>query len=166
MFSFYHFPLFLCIAHLRSCHISPCYSLELCIQLGSIFPFPPCLSLLFFSQIFVRPPQTTTLPSCISFSLGWFWSLPPVHCSKLLFIVLRAVYLSDLILWIYSSPQLYNHKGFDLDHLKGLLVFFTFFNLSLNFAIKSSWSEPQWAPGLIFADFCGCAWWWKYSLML
>ena len=32
------------------------------------------------------------------------------------------------------------------------LVFSTFFNLSLNLAIRSSWSEPQSAPGLIFAD--------------
>ena len=28
----------------------------------------------------------------------------------------------------------------------------TFFNLSLNLAIRSSWSEPQSAPGLVFAD--------------
>ena len=32
------------------------------------------------------------------------------------------------------------------------MVFPTFFNLSLNFAIRSSWSEPQSAPGLVFAD--------------
>ena len=32
------------------------------------------------------------------------------------------------------------------------MVFPTFFNLSLNFVIRSSWSEPQWAPGLVFAD--------------
>ena len=32
------------------------------------------------------------------------------------------------------------------------MVFPTFFNLSLNFAIRSSWSEPQSAPSLIFAD--------------
>ena len=35
--------------------ISPCYSLELCIQMGISFPFLLCLSLLFFSQL-VRPP--------------------------------------------------------------------------------------------------------------
>ena len=28
----------------------------------------------FFSQLFVRPPQTTILPFCISFSWGWFWA--------------------------------------------------------------------------------------------
>ena len=39
--------------------ISPYYSLELCIQMnGYIFPFLLFCSLLFFSQLFVRPPQT------------------------------------------------------------------------------------------------------------
>ena len=36
--------------------------------------------LLFFSQLFVRPPQTTILPFCISFPRGWFWSLLPTQC--------------------------------------------------------------------------------------
>ena len=34
------------------------------------------------------------------------------------------------------------------------MVFPTFFNFSLNLAIRSSWSEPQSAPGLVFVD-CG-----------
>ena len=33
-----------------------------------------------------------------------------------------------------------------------LVVVPTFFNLSLNLAIRSSWSEPQSAPGLVFVD--------------
>ena len=33
------------------------------------------------------------------------------------------------------------------------MVFPTFFNLSLNLAIRSSWSEPQSATGLVFADY-------------
>ena len=33
------------------------------------------------------------------------------------------------------------------------MVFPIFFNLSLNLAIRSSWSEPQSAPGLVFADY-------------
>ena len=37
--------------------------------------------------------------------------------------------------------------------MNGLVVFPTFFNLSLNFAVRSSWSEPQTAPGLIFTDY-------------
>ena len=32
------------------------------------------------------------------------------------------------------------------------MVFPTFFNFSLNLAIRSSWSEPPSAPGLVFAD--------------
>ena len=38
------------------------------------------------------------------------------------------------------------------DFSGGLVVFPTFFNFSLNLAIRSSWSEPQSAPGLVFAD--------------
>ena len=44
-------------------------------SVGYTFHFLLCLSLLFFPQLFVKPLQTTT-----SFSLGWFWSLPPVQC--------------------------------------------------------------------------------------
>ena len=32
------------------------------------------------------------------------------------------------------------------------MVFPTFFNLSLNLGIRSSWSEPQSGPGLVFTD--------------
>ena len=42
---------------------------------GYIFPFLLCLLLLFFSQLLVRPPQTTILPFCISFPWGWSWAL-------------------------------------------------------------------------------------------
>ena len=41
-------------------------------------PFLLCFLLLFFSQLFVRPPQTTILPFCISFPWGWSWSLSSV----------------------------------------------------------------------------------------
>ena len=37
--------------------------------------------------------------------------------------------------------------------MNGLVVFPTFFNLSLNLAIRSSWSEPQSTPSLVFADY-------------
>ena len=33
------------------------------------------------------------------------------------------------------------------------MVFPTFFNLSLNLALRSSWSEPQLAPSLVFAEY-------------
>ena len=58
--------------------ISPCYSLEFWIQMLIIFPFLLCFSFLFFSQLFVRPPQTAILLFCICFSWGWPRSLSPV----------------------------------------------------------------------------------------
>ena len=54
---------------------------------GYIFPFLLCLSLLFFSHLFVSPPQTTILPFSISFSWRWSWSLPPVQCHEPLSII-------------------------------------------------------------------------------
>ena len=51
-----------------------------------------CLSLLFFPQLFVKLPQTTTLPSSISFSLELFGSLPPIQCYEPPSIVLQALY--------------------------------------------------------------------------
>ena len=59
--------------------------------------FSPCFSLLFFSQLFIRPPQTTILLFCISFSAGWFWSLSPVKCHEPPSIVHQALCLSDAI---------------------------------------------------------------------
>ena len=37
-------------------------------------------------------------------------------------------------------------------YLNGLVVFPTFYNLSLNFSIRSLLSEPQSAPSLVFTD--------------
>ena len=76
--------------------ISSCCSLKLCIQLHVSFPFS--FTFHFFSQLFVRPPQTVTLPSCISFSWGCFWSRPPVQYYKPPSIVLQAFYLPDQVL--------------------------------------------------------------------
>ena len=57
--------------------------------------------------------------------------------------------LSDLILWICLSLLLYNHKGFDLgDTWMAWVIFPTFFNLSLNFLIRSHdmSRRRQWHP--------------------
>ena len=81
----------------------------------SLSPLPLWLASLFFSAT-CRPPQTTTLHSYISFSLGWFWSLPPTQCYEPPSIVLQALFQSDRIHGTYSSPPLYNNKEFDLDH--------------------------------------------------
>ena len=53
--------------------ISPCYSLELCIQMGISFLFSFAFS--FSSQLFVKTPLTTILSFCNSFSPGWSWYL-------------------------------------------------------------------------------------------
>ena len=57
------------------------------------FPFLPCFLLLFFPWLFVEPTQTTTLPSCIYFSLGWLCLLPPVQRYEPLSTVLQALCL-------------------------------------------------------------------------
>ena len=57
---------------------------------GCTFPFLPCFSLLFFLQLFVKPSQIITLPSCFSFSLGWYCSLLPIQYYRPLSIVLQA----------------------------------------------------------------------------
>ena len=64
---------------------------------GYIFPFLLCFWLLFFSQLFARPPQAAILLFCISFSWGWSWSPSPVQCHKPLSIVHQALCVSDLV---------------------------------------------------------------------
>ena len=48
--------------------ISTCYSLELSIQMGISFLFSFAFSFSFFSQLFIRPPQTTILQSFCLFA--------------------------------------------------------------------------------------------------
>ena len=51
--------------------ISPCYSLELYIQMGISFLFAFAFYFPSFQQLLIRPSQTAILPFCISFSWGW-----------------------------------------------------------------------------------------------
>ena len=94
--------------------ISPCFSLELCIQMGRTFLFSFTFSFCF--SAICKALLDTVLPFCISFSWGWSWSPPPVWCHESPSIVLQVICLSDLIPWIYLSLPLYNRKGFDLGH--------------------------------------------------
>ena len=62
------------IAQLEFHHLLSCLSLLFFGTMnsnGNIFPFLLCFLLLFFSQLFVRPPQTVILLFCISFPWGW-----------------------------------------------------------------------------------------------
>jgi len=80
------FPLLLfsslCIVHWRrlSCLSLVFFGTQHLV--GCTFPFLPYFLLLFFLQLFIKSPQTTSRPSCISFSLGWFPPLLPVQCSS------------------------------------------------------------------------------------
>ena len=94
---FYCFPLFLSIDRLGRLFYLSLLFFETLHSNGYIFPFLLCFSLLFFSQLFVRPPQTTILLFCISFPWGWSWSLSPVQCHEPLSIVHQALCLSDLV---------------------------------------------------------------------
>ena len=78
------------------------------------FPFRLCLLLLFFSQLFVNPPQTTICLFAFVF-LGMVLITPSCTISQTS-IHSSSGTLSDLIPWIYFSFPLYNHKGFDLGH--------------------------------------------------
>ena len=84
----------------------------------------------------------------LSFSLGWCCSPPPVQYYRLLSIVLQAQCYSPLNLFITSTGN--SHKIWLKSYLAGLVFFPVFFSLSLNFTMRSWWSEPQSAPGLIF----------------
>ena len=53
---------------------------------------------------------------------------------------------------LFVSSTMYSEGIWFKSYLTGLVVFPAFFSLSLNFAIRSWWSEPQSAPGLVFAD--------------
>ena len=57
-----------------------------------IFLFLLCLLLLFFSQLFIRPPQIAILLLYISFSWGWSWSQSPLQCQEPLSIIHQALY--------------------------------------------------------------------------
>ena len=70
-----------------------------------IFPFLLCFSLLFFSQLFVRPPQTAILLFCISFPWGWSWSLSPVQCHEPPSIVHQALYQTKLTVVAETSGE-------------------------------------------------------------
>ena len=88
---------FLCIVHLkRPSYLSLLFYVTL-LSTGYIFPFLPCFLLLFFPQLYVKLPQTTTWPSSISFSLEWFLCL--------LYNVTNLC-LPHLVAWIYSSLPL------------------------------------------------------------
>ena len=73
-----------------------------------------CFWLLFFSQLFVRPPQTAIL--FFAFLFHGDGLDPCLLYSVTNLFASSSGTLSDLIPWIYFSLPLHSHKGFDLGH--------------------------------------------------
>ena len=107
--------------------MSPCYSLQLCIQLGISLPFSFAL---LFSAI-CKASSDDGMSCCISFSWGWFRSPPPKQYHEPPSTVLQALHLSDLTPWIYLSLLLYNHNGFGLLLQLNPVNFWTEYTLQL-----------------------------------
>ena len=134
----YHFCPFLC----PSLHeMFPWYLIFL--KRSLVFLISPLSFLFSFAfcfpyQLFVKPPQTTILPFCIFF-LGVI--LITASCT-ILWTSLHSSSgtLSDLILWLYLSLLLYNHKGFDLGRF-------------LHSFLQWSWSYIFLLPVLCFVYF-------------
>ena len=112
----------------------------------------PLLFASFISSAICKASSDAISTSCFYFLGVWFSSMPPVQYYGLLSTVLWAHYLLDLVSWIYLSPLLYGI--WFKPYLAGLVFFLVFFSLSLNFAMRSLWSESQSAPSLLF--------WWLY----
>ena len=95
--------------------ISPSYSLELCIQFGTSFPFSlPFASLSFFFYLFVSPPQTTTLPS---FAFLHFLFLGIILVTTLWTMLWTSIHsssgtcLPELIPWIWQKQKRLRSSG-------------------------------------------------------
>ena len=101
-----YFPLFLCIDLWRRLSYLFLLFFGTLHSDAYIFPFLLCFWLLFFSQLFVRHPQTAILLFCISFPLEWSWSLSPVQChepSSIVYQVLLSIRSSPLNLFLTST---------------------------------------------------------------
>ena len=94
--------------------ISPCYSLEIYIQMGISFLFSFAFHFSFFSAI-CKASSDNHFAFLHFFSVGMV--LITASCAmSWTFIHSSSDTVSDLIHWIYLSLPLYNHKGFDLGH--------------------------------------------------
>ena len=101
----------------------------------SFFPLP-CTSLL-FSAIW-----KASSGNSLYFLLLWFSGIVLITASCPMLrtsIHSSSGTLSDLLPWIYLLLPLHSQKGFDLGHT--WMAKIPFFHQSLNFAIRSSWSE-------------------------
>ena len=120
------FLLFLCIVHLR--RLSYLFLLFFGILHSDGYLSFSHFSFGFIFSAICKASSDNHLPFCISFSWGWFWSPPHVCSYESPCILLQALCLSDLIPWICHFYYI----------IMKIMVSPTLFNLSLNFAIRSS----------------------------
>ena len=146
---FYCFPLFLCTDHWGSVSYLSLLFFGTLHSNGCIFPSLLCLSLLF--SLFVRSLQTTIAPFLHFFLLGMVlitasctMSRTSVHSSS------GTVSIKSKPLNLFVPSTVESLGIWFRSYLNSPVVFPIFFHLSLNLAIRSSWSEPWSAPGLIF----------------
>ena len=93
--------------------ISPCYSLELCIQMGICFLFALLFTSLLFTAICMAL-SVSVLFYCISFSWGWSWSLSRVQCHEPPSIVHQALCHSKFFKPGFNSMWIVNLQMFKL----------------------------------------------------
>ena len=136
------FSLFICIVHLRRVSRLSLLFFGTPHSDGYIFPFLLCLPFLFFSQLFVNVSSDNHFVLLHLFLGDGFGH----HL-----LLQTSIHGSNLFICHFHC--IISHKEFDLSYPNGLVIFPTFFNSSLNFAVRSSGSEPQSAPGLVFADY-------------
>jgi len=113
--SLYHCIIFLYFFALiteKTFLISPCYPLELCIQMGISFLFSFAFHFSSFTAI-CKASSDNHFAFLHFFFLGMV--LIPASCTISWTVLSPSGTLSDLIPWIHFS-LLYNHKGFDLGH--------------------------------------------------
>ena len=76
----------------------------------------------------------------------WTMSETTVHSSS------GTLSIRSSLLNLFLTPNVQSKGIWFRSYLNDLVVFPTFFNLCLKLPIRSSWSEPQSAPSLVFAD--------------
>ena len=129
--------------------ISPCYSLELCIQMGIPFLFSFTFS---FSSFLSYLLGTLRQPFCPFAFLFLGDGLTTASCTMLQTSVHSSSgTLSDLIPWNYLSHPLYNCKGFDLGHTWMVSGFPYFLQFKSEFCNKEF---MIWATVSFWSCFC------------
>ena len=136
--------LFFCIVKKACC-------LELCIQMGLSFSFSFAFHCSFLS-CFCKASSDNQFALLRLFFLGVVLVTASCTVVQTSSVVLQALCLPDLVPWVCLLPPLCNHRGWIQAIPEWPSGFPYFFSLSLNFAIRSWWSEPQSTPGLVFAD--------------